>query len=100
MEVKKVIKNLSPAAEDLDDRIIYIEGDYIAASIQYIEANNLISFLKLDDPILAINRKRYIKRKTEEMDAWGQDAQAFFEQLWEAYPAGISFLRYKGRIQG
>ena len=48
---------LHPTALDLEKRIIYLKGDYVAASSSDTEASNLIKLLKLDDPMLAENRK-------------------------------------------
>ena len=46
---------LHPTAEDFEERIIYLDGDYIAKSNEDIEAQNLISLLKLDDAIIKQN---------------------------------------------
>lgn len=83
---------LSPTAEDFEERVIYKDGDYIAKESDE-EANNLIKLLKLDDPTLAENRKRYIKRKREEMKAFGQDATSFFSDLISADVCRVSYLR-------
>lgn len=84
---------LNPAAEDFEERVIYADGDYVAKSNTDIEAQNLISLLKLDDPGLADERKRYIKRKREEIKIFGQDETAFFFTLINNNPPGVSYLR-------
>lgn len=68
---------LHPAAQDFEERIIYFEGDYFAKSDSDIEAKNLISLLNLDNAGLADKRKRYIKRKREDMIAYKQDVITF-----------------------
>jgi hypothetical protein len=47
----------------------------------------------LDDAILADERKRYIKRKRDEMDKYGTDAKTFFQDLIEINIKQISYLR-------
>src|SRR5215210_5328298 len=84
---------LHPTAEDFEERIIYIEGDYFAKSDSDIEAKNLISLLKLDDAGLADKRKRYIKRKREDMIAYEQDPITFFTTLIDCNTCETSYLR-------
>ena len=84
---------LLPTAKDFEERIIYVSGDYIAASSEDIEAINLISLLKLEDASLANNRKNYIARKRNDMQAYGQDATAFFEVLLNAAPSLVYYPR-------
>lgn len=84
---------LHPTALDLEKRIIYLNGDYVAASSSDTEASNLIKLLKLDDAILAENRKKYIARKHQEIREFNIEASAFFEDLIRSYPGGISYLR-------
>lgn len=84
---------LHPTAIDFEERVIYIDGDYIAGSDLDTEAINVIALLKLDDTALADNRKRYIKRKREEIKAFCQDATTFFTILVNADPCQVSYLR-------
>ena len=84
---------LNPNQEDFEDRVIYESGDYIAKSESDTEAKNLIALLKLDDAALADNRKRYIKRKRDEMAAYNQNAEIFFKNLSEANPTQVSYPR-------
>lgn len=72
---------LHPSAIDFEDRIVYRNGDYLAASDTDIEANNLVKLLKLDDLALADKRKRYIKRKKEEVSIYGESPEEFFGTL-------------------
>lgn len=54
---------------------------------------NVVKLLKLDDPVLADERKRYIKRKREEIKIFGQDETTFFSTLINDDPARVSYLR-------
>ncbi|WP_419800722.1 hypothetical protein [Mucilaginibacter sp.] len=84
---------LHPTAEDFEERVIYIDGDYFANSDLDVEAKNLIKLLKLDDVELANKRKRYISRKREEAKIFGQDALTFFSILLEDDTCQVSYLR-------
>ena len=84
---------LHPTAEDFETRIIYVEGDYLTKSDEDIEAQNLISLLKLGDAALADERKRYIKRKREEIEIFGEDNKTFFSTLINADVARVSYPR-------
>ncbi len=84
---------LHPSADDFEDRIIYNNGDYIVNSDADIEAKNLIELLQLDNAGLADKRKRYIARKREEMNVFGQDATSFFSLLITADTCQVSYLR-------
>jgi len=84
---------LHPTAVDFENRIVYLDGDYIASSEVDIAAKNLISLLRLDDPALADKRKRYIKRKREEMKAFGQNEMTFFSILITADTFQVSYPR-------
>lgn len=84
---------LYPTSEDFENRVIYDEGDYRVSSATDVEAKHLIELLNLDDAILADERKRYIRRKREEMDKYGCDAKTFFQNLIEDNLKGISYLR-------
>ena len=84
---------LHPTAEDFEARVIYDGGDYRVNSDADIEAEHLIELLNLDDASLADERKRYIKRKRDEMDKYETDAKTFFQDLLEISPKQISYLR-------
>jgi hypothetical protein len=84
---------LHPAHNDFEERIVYKEGDYMSHSDLDAEAYNLVKLLKLDDAILAENRKKYIKRKRIEIAAFQQDAEAFFTALINANPCQVSYPR-------
>ncbi|MEO8960321.1 MAG: HNH endonuclease domain-containing protein [Ginsengibacter sp.] len=84
---------LHPTAEDFEERIIYLDGDYLSKSTEDIEAQNLISLLKLDDASLADKRKRYIKRKQEEIKIFGEDNKTFFSALLNEDVVGVSYPR-------
>jgi hypothetical protein len=84
---------LHPTADDFEERIIYIEGDCFAKSEEDVEAKNLIALLNLDDLVLADNRKKYIARKADEMNAFGMDAYTFFSFLINDDPVRVLYLR-------
>lgn len=84
---------LHPTANDFEERVVYIDGDYFAKSDLDIEAKNLVSLLKLDDAELADKRKRYIARKREEIKVFGQDAFTFFSTLLDDDNCQVSYLR-------
>ncbi len=84
---------LHPTANDFEERVIYIDGDYFAKSDLDVEAKNLISLLKLDDAELANKRKRYIARKREEVKVFGQDPLTFFSLLIDDDTCQVSYLR-------
>lgn len=84
---------LHPTANDLERRILYFDGNYVAADPDDLAANNLIRLLDLDNAHLADERKRYIARKRKEIDKLRQSAQAYFDDLIVDYPAGVYFIR-------
>lgn len=84
---------LHPTANDFEDRIIYVSGDYIFKSDADVEAKNLISLLKLNDAGLADKRKKYISRKASEISAFGLDANTFFSVLINEDTCQVSYLR-------
>ncbi len=84
---------LYPTAINLEDRIVYDSGDYRVSDVNDFEAINLVKLLKLDDIILADERKKYIKRKTDELSKYGVSAEDFFETLIEDDIKQISYLR-------
>lgn len=84
---------LHPTAPDFEERIVYKDGDYIAHSNPDQEAQNLVKLLQLDNAVLADNRKKYIKRKREEINAFAQDAESFFTALINDDPCRIIYPR-------
>lgn len=84
---------LQPTAIDFDKRIVYDSGDYRVADSEDLEAVNLIKLLKLDDIILADERKKYIQRKKKELSLYGESEQIFFKILIEDDIKQISYLR-------
>jgi len=84
---------LHPTAIDFDERVIYDSGDYRVSDLNDIEAINLIKLLKLDDIILADERKRYIQRKTKELLLYGETPENFFKVLIDDDIKQISYLR-------
>lgn len=84
---------LHPTAEDLEQRILYIDGDYAAANPNDIEANNLIRLLDLDNARLADQRKRYVRLKKQEIQDAGRSAENYINDLLLLYPEGVYFIR-------
>jgi len=84
---------LFPTDIDFNDKIIYDNGDYRAANSDDIPSSNLVKLIKLDDLMLADERKKYISRKKDEIKKFGQSANDFFEVLIESDIKQISYLR-------
>ena len=84
---------LHPTAEDFEQRIIYIDGDYAAADPNDTAARNLIQLLDLDNARLANQRKRYIELKRREIQDAQKTAQQFMNDLLILYPEGVYFIR-------
>lgn len=84
---------LYPTDENFNAKIIYDNGDYRVANSDDVQSTNLVELIKLDDMILADQRKKYIKRKKDEIEKFGQSANDFFEILIQADIKQISYLR-------
>ncbi|MGM9509460.1 hypothetical protein ACS5NO_17115 [Larkinella sp. GY13] len=84
---------LHPTAEDLERRILYINGDYVASDPNDLEALNLIRLLDLDNARLADQRKRYIRLKKQEIKDANKSSQQFLDDLLLSYPEGVYFIR-------
>jgi hypothetical protein len=84
---------LHPTDTTFENRILYLDGDYVLADSKDIEAKNLIDLLKLDDVLLADERKKYIKRKKEEIQIFDVDSSDFFEILIKDDVKQVSYLR-------
>jgi hypothetical protein len=84
---------LHPTAADFEKRIIYFEGEYDASVPTDTEAINLIRLLKLDDPVLATTRKRYIKRIKNTIADSQKQPQQFVDDLLLEDPDALYFIR-------
>ncbi len=84
---------LHPTAHDFEQRIIYVDGEYDAANPADAEALNLIRLLKLDDPVLAETRKRYVRRIRNTLNDSGKANQEFIDDLLISDPDAIYFIR-------
>lgn len=84
---------LHPTASDFNERIIYDSGDYRVSDLNDNKAINLIKLLKLNDIILADERKKYIQRKAKELLLYGETAEIFFKVLIDDDIKQISYLR-------
>ncbi|OCB76637.1 HNH endonuclease domain-containing protein [Flavobacterium crassostreae] len=84
---------LLPTDSSFEDRIVYDNGDYRVSDSKDNEAFNLIKLIKLDDIILANQRKNYIKRKTSEIEKFGVSPEDFFQVLIDDDINQISYIR-------
>jgi len=84
---------MSPTDFRLEERILYSNGDYILADSNDLEAKNLIALLKLDDPDLAEERRRYINRTKSEIETYGETATKFLNDLLSECPQWVYFIR-------
>lgn len=84
---------LHPTDSTIESRIIYFEGEYIAASSDDEEALNLISLIKLDDPELAIERRYYLENLKENLELSGKSAQQCIDFLLTTRPSLVYFIR-------
>ncbi|RZK28895.1 MAG: response regulator transcription factor, partial [Hymenobacter sp.] len=72
---------LTPTDEAFEERIIYFEGDYLAASRNDQEAINLIKLLKLEDEGLAFERRCYLENLKETLILSGKPVQQYIDDL-------------------
>jgi hypothetical protein len=84
---------LYPTDVNFETKIIYDNGDFRVANSNDIESTNFVKLVKLDDLILAEERKKYIRRKKIEIEKFGQSAEYFFEILIQADIKQISYIR-------
>ena len=84
---------LYPTDANFETKIIYDSGDFRVANSNDIESTNLVNLIKLNDLILADERKKYIRRKKDEIEKFGQSAEFFFEILIQADIKQISYIR-------
>ena len=84
---------LHPTDATFEDRILYLDGDYVLADSEDIDAKNLIDLLQLDNAALADKRKRYIERRKEDIQIYNVKPHAFFEMLIKYEIEQISYLR-------
>jgi len=84
---------LHPTNSDFNTEILYDNGDYRVSDSNNVESTNLVKLIKLDDLILADERKKYIRRKKDEIEKYGLSEKDFFEVLIEADIKQISYLR-------
>ena len=84
---------LLPTNPDFNTKIVYDNGDYRVADSNDFESTNLVKLIKLDDLILADERKKYIRRKKDEIEKYGLFAKDFFEVLIKDNINQISYIR-------
>jgi uncharacterized protein (TIGR02646 family) len=83
---------LYPTSEDFEERVKCISGEYICHP-EDDEAEKLIKYLKLDDPILTSKRKAYLQRRKETILYKGTDAETYFKELLEKEPKRVIYIR-------
>lgn len=87
---------LLPTNNEFEERVVYNKDLKIfeAKNENDIEANNIVEILKLDDPDLCDERKRYLRRTLDYSVAYGISIQEFFIKLIsEKHFEHISFIR-------
>jgi uncharacterized protein (TIGR02646 family) len=84
---------LHPTADDLSQRILYFDGNYVAADPADTDAVNLIRLLNLDNARLADERRRYIASKRSQITNLNIPAQQYFSDRMQDYPEGVYFIR-------
>jgi len=84
---------LSPTDEAFEERIIYFEGDYLAASLNDQEAINLIKLLKLDDEGLAFERRCYLENLKETLSLSEKPVQQYIDDLLTTRPSLVYHIR-------
>lgn len=83
---------LHPTAPDFEERIIYLDGEYICHPDD-VEAEKLIKYLKLDDLELASERKNYIERRRESIQNKNVSPEEYFTSLLAKDPNRVIFIR-------
>ncbi|GAB4023021.1 hypothetical protein GCM10028808_72270 [Spirosoma migulaei] len=84
---------LYPTDDAFEERVIYFEGEYLAASINDQEAINLIRLLKLDDERLAFERRCYLENLKETIGLSKKTAQQFIDDLLKTRPSLVYYIR-------
>ena len=84
---------MHPTADDFEERIIYLEGDYLVSSELDVEAKNLISLLQLDNVLLAEKRKIYIERRKKHIEISNMEARLYFKELISEEPFNVHYTR-------
>lgn len=83
---------IHPTADNFEDRIIYLDGEYICDP-EDEEADKLIKYLKLNDKELTTDRKNYIERRKEEIKNRNMTPQELFDSLLQTEPNRVCFIR-------
>lgn len=83
---------IHPTADNFEDRIIYLDGEYIC-NPEDEEADKLIKYLKMNDEELTTDRKKYIERRREAINSRNTTAQEYFDSLLENEPNRVFYIR-------
>jgi hypothetical protein len=72
---------LKPYSEDIDRRIKYEDGQFLAVDPNDKEAENLIEYLGWNTPELYEDRRKHIERIRFVQKVCGDDPEGFFDYL-------------------
>jgi hypothetical protein len=86
---------LKPYSEDIDQRVKYEDGQFLAVDPNDTEADNLIKYLGWNSPELSEDRRKHIERIRFVQKACGDDQQGFFDYLVN-HPDNLSFFSALG----
>lgn len=82
---------LKPYSEDIEQRIKYEDGQFLAVDPNDEEADNLIEYLRWNSPELSEDRRKHIERIRSVQKVWGDDQERFFDYLVN-HPENLSFF--------
>ncbi|MCI0488016.1 MAG: hypothetical protein L0229_15610 [Blastocatellia bacterium] len=82
---------LKPYSDDLQQRIKYQYGQFLAVNSTDREAENLIDYLRWNSPELTEERQKHIRRIRVVQRLCGEDQEAFFDHLLND-PDNLSFF--------
>jgi hypothetical protein len=82
---------LQPYSEDINRRIKYEDGQFLAVDPNDKEADNLIKYLGWNSPELYEDRRKHIDRIRFVQKACGDDQESFFNYLVN-HPDNLSFF--------
>ena len=82
---------LKPYSADLQQRIRYRDGQFLASNSNDQEAENLIKYLIWNSPELTEERQKHIRRIKDVQKFCGEDQEAFFNHLLND-PDNLSFF--------
>lgn len=84
---------LQPSANDFEEKLVYIVGEYRFEESSDIKVKNLIDLLELNIPEKIEQRRNFIIRKRKEIDSFGVSPEDFFSILIGEDIKQVSYLR-------